>query len=300
MKFSKLELADAEILRPYFSSPDDEKYGRLCEYSFGSPFLWRGLYNVEFCVDSGVLFLRTRYEASAQIMYSVPMGGEGFAENLARLRAYTAGLGEALSLTSISEAALPEVLAACPGGIVTTDPDWYDYMYAASDLRDFPGRKYSKKRNHINKFLSLYPDWRIAPISDENTADAIAFIEADFAANPKEDYPAYIEGAKMSLDVLKNRDVYGFSGVLLYVGAQAVGVALGETRGDTLYVHTEKASTEIVGAYQMLVREYARFAGEHILFVNREEDDGVPGLRASKESYFPCALLKKYSVDVPL
>jgi hypothetical protein len=300
VKFSRLELSDAEILRPYFSSVDDEEYGRLCEYSFGSPLLWRELYNIEFCVEYGALFMRSRLENTARITYSTPMGGVSLADNIRRLKAYTASIGEPLLLTSVSDAALREVLAVCPNGVVTTDPAWYDYLYAAEDLREFAGRKYSKKRNHINRFLALYPDWRAETITAANTADAIAFIEADFAANPKEDYPAYTEGTRMSVDVLNNLETYGFSGIILYVEGQAAGVALGETGGDTLYVHTEKASTEIVGAYQILVREYVRSAGPGIAFVNREEDDGVPGLRASKESYFPCALLKKHSIDCPL
>ena len=70
--------------------------------------------------------------------------------------------------------------------------------------------------------------------------------------------------------------------------------------GDTLFIHIEKADREIFGAYQMLVSQFAQaYAGEGVSFLNREDDVGDPGLRTSKLSYHPVALLEKYVVTVP-
>ena len=41
------------------------------------------------------------------------------------------------------------------------------------------------------------------------------------------------------------------------------------------------------------------YAGEGVSFLNREDDVGDPGLRTSKLSYHPVALLEKYVVTVP-
>ena len=75
--------------------------------------------------------------------------------------------------------------------------------------------------------------------------------------------------------------------------------ALGEIIGDTLFIHIEKADRDYEGCYQMLVAQFAQqFAGEGVAFINREDDTGDPGLRTSKLSYHPVALLEKYTVTV--
>ena len=52
-------------------------------------------------------------------------------------------------------------------------------------------------------------------------------------------------------------------------------------------------------AYQMLVAQFAQqFAHEGVHFINREDDTGDLGLRTSKLSYHPVALLEKYTVTI--
>jgi hypothetical protein len=49
----------------------------------------------------------------------------------------------------------------------------------------------------------------------------------------------------------------------------------------------------------MLVNQFAKmFAAEGVTHINREEDDGVEGLRTSKLSYHPIELLDKYVVEL--
>ena len=66
-----------------------------------------------------------------------------------------------------------------------------------------------------------------------------------------------------------------------------------------LFVHIEKANREVQGAYQMLVAQFAqKYAGGEVAFLNREDDTGDLGLRTSKLSYHPVALLEKYLVTI--
>ena len=99
--------------------------------------------------------------------------------------------------------------------------------------------------------------------------------------------------------MLANFDLYGFLGGAVWVEDRIVAMALGEKQGDTLYVHIEKADVSYHGAYQMIVREFSRYAcTDEIGYINREDDAGDEGLRKSKLAWRPCGLLDKYLVHI--
>lgn len=75
-----------------------------------------------------------------------------------------------------------------------------------------------------------------------------------------------------------------------------VAFAVGEKIGDTLFVHAEKALTDVSGAYAVINRDFVRRFGTDVTYVNREDDADDAGLRKSKLSYFPVFMVKKYVV----
>ena len=52
------------------------------------------------------------------------------------------------------------------------DRDMYDYVYLSEDLINLKGRKYQKKRNHINKFKKRY-EWNYETITDDNVEECL-------------------------------------------------------------------------------------------------------------------------------
>jgi hypothetical protein len=294
LQFKQLTVDDIGALRPYFR----ENVPQICDGTIGTTFMWRDMAHTEFAVDGGVLYLKAHYE-HGRTSFAPPRGAANFADAVSHIAEHCRENALPLRFCPVVEPELTLLRELYPTANVYADDAWSDYLYNASDLRDFAGRRFQGQRNHCNRFAANYPDWRFAAIDETNRADARAFLESYMRDHPKQDFEAYDEGNLKALEVLDNFDEYTQVCGALYVDGAVVGVALGEIVGDTLYIHNEKALTDYAGAYPMLVREFARaFAVDPVAFVNREEDDGVEGLRISKASYHPIRLIEKYCVEV--
>ena len=102
------------------------------------------------------------------------------------------------------------------------------------------------------------------------------------------------------LDVLLNYGDYPFEGAVLRDGhGRIVAFTAGEVIGDTLVLHIEKMEHSISGAGETINNYFARYMlARHpeIVYINREDDSGDPGLRYAKQSYHPALMLRKYNV----
>lgn len=294
MNFKKLELEHIDLLRPYF----EHNLCRICDCTIGGTFIWRDLFKTEFAIVEGVLYLKVQY-LTGDIAFTPPRGDTGCEkETYGMIVSHCRGIGCVPRLCAVSEHRLEKIKDCYPGAKAFTDRAWSDYLYLSDDIKNLAGRKYSGQRNHINKFLRECPEWAFEPIGDGNLTQVRAFFER-YALEHVKDYPAYDEGNIKTLEVLDNLDTYKMFGGVLRVGENIIGAALGEIIGDTLFVHIEKSLTEYSGSYPMLVNQFAKmYAAGGVRYINREEDDGVEGLRTSKLSYHPTDLLDKYVVEL--
>lgn len=173
--------------------------------------------------------------------------------------------------------------------------DSHDYVYAIDDLADLKGKKFQPKRNHINRFLSEYPDVTVKPLTDETLPDAVAM------ANRWHQRRTAEEDTGMELVALNRAfdhwQELGMEGLVLYVGNQVVAMTMGSRLDEeTVDVHFEKADLDYPGAYAVINRAFARHIREKfsaVKFLNREEDMGIEGLRKAKLSYQPHHMVEK-------
>ena len=296
MEFSRLTLDKFETLKPYFT----DNQCRICDYTIGGTFMWRDYHKTEYAIQDGVLYLKIAYPSLAFAPPRVEGSGTVDAidayENIIE---YCALHKIAAQICSVSASVLEDIQAMYPGAKSQTDRAWSDYLYSGDDILTLAGRKYSGQRNHINRFEREHPVWSFESVTNENIGGVLDFFRK-YSQEHVKDYPAYTEGNIKAIEVLENWDLYGQSGGVLYVGGEVAGASIGETVGDTIYIHVEKASSEINGSYPVLMKQFANmYVADPIKFINREEDDGVEGLRVSKMSYHPLSILDKYFVYLP-
>ena len=290
MRLATLE--DLPLLRQYL--PKAGK--RLSTYSPALLTMWRDYFRLAIAEEAGTLLCRLAYDGGEDA-YLFPVGRDPMG-GIERLREEARREGRPLRFFGLDEGERDAVAARFRAAEIYYDRGESDYLYETAALSAFPGRRYGGQRNHLNRFSRLYPDHTVEAITEENARELLPFLD-EFAALHAE-RPLFREELAMTREVLENYRPYGMDGILLRVEGRPVAFACGRVIGDTLSVHIEKADVRVAGAYQKIVSAFSsRYDPSIVPYVNREDDMGSEGLRTSKLSYHPVALLEKWRVTVP-
>ncbi len=291
LNFQKLELDDIPSLRPYFQSNPQ----RIADLTLGSTFIWRDYFEYEYVIAADCLiFSMIIFEQHRA--YTVPVGLRR-EEALDLLEEHCRDIGEPLCFSIAGDMDLPFLSARYPEFNAVAERDYFDYLYEIQDLLKLEGGKHKATRNNINRFLRSTPDWRYEVISDDNI-DAVRAFAVEQERHIDRENGTLVEEAIKIREILDHMDLYEAFGGVLFVGDRVTGYSLAEIAGDTIFLHIEKADTNFRGVYQMLFTEFVKTFGNRpgITYINREDDAGDPGLRQSKMSYGPIALVAKYTV----
>ena len=292
LDFQPLTLEQLPQLRPFFGYSGS----RICDTTPGTVFISRDMYQTEWAVYDGSLYFKVDYPGLGPT-FTLPLGG-GRLEHFSQIAAYCCRRNMPISFYPVPKDELPRLQEFFPNSAAVAERDSFDYLYRAEDLKFFRGKKLGGQRNHVNKFLKTYGNWLFRPVTPEDIPELKRFLDR-YTSRWDKGAATFHEDIRKTHEVLDNFRAYDLLGGMLLVDGSIVGFSLGEVIGDTLFVHIEKADRDYEGCYQMLVAQYAQqFAGEGVSFLNREDDTGDPGLRTSKLSYHPVALLEKYTVTV--
>lgn len=290
MNFEPLTLEEIGAVRPLFQ----RLASRTCDYTVGSMFMWRDFFHIEYALEADTLFSRLRMEGESY--YYLPVSDD--VEGAIRCLLDEKPAGAPARFWTVPEEYVPLFTRTGRVTAITEQPDLFDYLYRAQDLAGLKGKKYSGQRNQISQFRRGFDTWEFKALEREDLGRVTAFFEEHYLRTAS-DFPFEREENAGVLEVLEKFDAFGMEGGCLIADGRVVGFSLHEIIGDTLYTHIEKADRTVKGAYQMLVNQAAAaFAGEGVLYINREEDMGDEGLRVSKQSYHPVKLLKKYKIEM--
>ena len=187
--------------------------------------------------------------------------------------------------------------AKTPGIHITPDRDNFDYVYKAQLLATLKGWRLDGKRGFIKKFRAQYP-FQYEPYRKEFEKDCLKLMESWLASRESVDPTARNEYEAVRI-FLDHWDALGAQGGIITVEGKLVAFSFGEKLNDTMFVvHFEKADPTYIGSYQMINQQFAEHcAAPGFLFINREQDMGLEGLRKAKQSYAPMKMIKKYTIQ---
>ena len=271
ISFKDIELQDKELITSYTQNSPR----RNCDLSFSNLCSWRFLYNTKFAIMDGFLLLK--FWANDELVEDAHPEGEPFC------------------LLGICSGMCSELEAFMPGKFqFTADRDYADYLYLRTDLATLAGKKFQSKRNHVNKFKRTY-NYEYTPITPDRIQECLD-LEAEWCkANNCDQHEGTGNERRALVYALHNFEELGLTGGILHVDGKIAAFTFGmPINQDTFGVHVEKADTSIDGAYAMINYEFANHIPEQYVYLNREEDLGIEGLRKAKLSYQPAIILEKY------
>ena len=271
------------------------KANKGCEYSFTNIRIW-GRQRAAF-VD-GFLVLFSQFDRKA--VYPFPVG-EGDIRPVLDAIIHDAKMrGIPCCITGLNEENVATLEQLYPGKFrFHCDRNAFDYVYNIDDLADLKGRKFQKKRNHLNRFRSLYPNWRVETLTPVNM-DAVREMAADWynarlEHDPQADFHLEQRALRRALD---RYDQLGLEGMVLYDGDRVIAFSIAsQLHEDTMDVHFEKAREDVDGAYTAINQAFSQYLRDkhlQIRYLDREEDMGIEGLRKAKLSYCPDHMVEKY------
>lgn len=288
--FRKMELSEKEYLNTYLQTSGRE----ACEFSFANLFLWG---RKKVAEQDGFLLLQSQFDGKT--VYFVPVGTGDLKGALDTIIHDAAARGIPCCLWALTEEDCRKVEELCPGTFsFYCDRDSFDYIYSIDDLADLAGRKFQKKRNHLNRFQQEHPEAEFLPLDENTRADAMALVEKWYedhiAADPNRDYHLEKRALRRAFDCYEQ---LGLEGLVLMEQGKALAFAMGSRLNrNTFDIHFEKALDWADGAYAAINRGFARYLREkypEVKWLNREDDLGIEGLRKAKLSYNPDHMVEK-------
>ena len=280
--------------RPVFASYMQDSQRQGCEYSFVNLYLW-GRQKVAFLHGHMVFFSQFNRKS----VYLFPVGTGDKKPVLDALIEDARDRGIPCRLVGLTQEDCALVEGLYPGKFrYHFDRDSFDYVYDIDDLAELKGRKFQRKRNHLNRFKDTHPEHTLEPITDENIHVAAQLVDTWYRLRQEADPHADFHMEKAALaKALRQREALGLEGLLLFDRGQALAMTMGSRLNeDTFDIHFEKALDAADGVYGAINNGFARYLREkypQVRWLNREDDMGLEGLRKAKLSYNPDHMVEK-------
>lgn len=283
LDLKKIKLEDKDWMTGYLNT----KMDKGCDMCFPNIYLWGRKYQTGYDIVNECLIYADLNDLNST---SFPIGKpEDVKQAILTLEEIFREMGKEFCLHLVSPSDFAMLEAWFPGKYkIEYERDIADYVYSSEKLIALSGKKYHGKKNHINKFKDLYPDWTYESITDENVEECFQMALKWRQLNGCEEDEEKRAEMCVTLNALRLLKELDLKGGLIRADGQVVAFSIGEELNpDMFVVHIEKAYSDIPGAYPIINQQFILHEASSYPYINREDDSGVPGLRKAKESYRP-------------
>jgi len=290
--FKPIELQDRHIFREIL----EQYQPHASEWTFTNFFIWRSLYRFQWSLYKDWLMVICR-EGEDGFYAMEPMGPSPGREAVIILLDWLLH-EKKVKYPRIERAdkALALELDGLRNLTIEESREHFDYVYLRDDLVALAGNKYRSKRNHINQLFRSY-HFEYEVLGQHHIEECLKLQEKWCLLKRCEEDLNLSSEWEAVREVLYHYNDLELTGGVVTVGKKVMAFTIGELLNDeTAVVHIEKADPDIPGLYQIVNQQFCEKAWEHVLYINREQDLGLSGLRVAKLSYYPHHFVEKYRI----
>ncbi|MBU4269080.1 MAG: DUF2156 domain-containing protein [Acidobacteria bacterium] len=287
--FSPVKLADRKIILPLLL--DNDVF--FCDYSFANLFMWGDIFRTSWFFHDERLWIYNGYDD----LMLMPIGKALSLPELVAVSDMLRREGKSGNFVLVDKDFVKANVDLADIFNVEIDLDNGDYIYSSQKLVDLLGNKLHKKRNLINQFLAVYPDFVSQPLQPSDLDACLELSEKWCRQRTCQelDFDHETSALKRALHNFRELELQGLKishgGVLF---AFSIFSRLSSNMAD---VHFEKFDPEIKGSGQVINWETAKNLYVKYKYINREQDLGIEGLRRAKKSYSPEYIVSAYFLE---
>lgn len=290
LRFHRLSLAD----RDAYQAVSLHSGRRNCNFTFANLVGWQFWFDTEVCIMADAVVLRCNF--GGERAYMLCTAG---VPSCSLLQALYDDSGGSLTIVNLEDdvASRLQQDARCQGLNLAVTPhrNQYDYIYRRDALAALQGGRLKAKRNHVNKFVSEHPGYRYLPLDPSMFDDCrrLAALWREERGDVNPEYGDVISAEHRVMEtVFAQWDSLDMLGGSIWIDGRMVAFTYGAAvTDDTFDVCVEKADRAVDGIFSVVCQQFCAHLPERYIYVNREEDMGMEGLRKSKLSYHPEILL---------
>ena len=306
--YKAIGFEDLDTVRSYLRWEDVQG----CEWSGINLLTWNR-YGLEYAIVEGHLVLRFIYDGQYTHTMPLPPVPEGvehprlaeadkgcLAHVVQTLREECFALQQPFSITNLNQWQRDFLEQAFPGEFEFSEPmtERYDYICLRENIIALEGKEMRPKRQHLYQFPRFYPEHEYRPLEPTMFPECLRLLQhwsdnAEALGHIQENDSKVMERESIGY-VFNHWQEFGAIGGALYVDGKMVAFTYGvPINGNTFDLCVEKGDIAYKGVYTVVRHEFMKQIPEQYIYINLEEDMGLPGLRRAKSSYHPAYQIQK-------
>ncbi|MGM0607805.1 MAG: DUF2156 domain-containing protein [Candidatus Muiribacteriota bacterium] len=265
----------------------------ISEFNFINLFVWGEFYDFEWTDYEGRILIYNNYD---NIIY-MPQGKPLKVKQLLEISDYFKKENKSGDFTFAGNPWVKENSREVSKYFeIKEEPAYFDYVYLTEKLVKLKGKKLNKKKNLISQFKRKNENYEVKKLTSEDSQEAVKLSKKWCKTKFSDD-----RGIDIEMEALKNI-FNNFNNI----SAEALGIFINDNleafavfsplNKETYDVHFEKYNVKFKGIAQYINNQTAEYLKDKCVYINRESDMGIAGLKKNKRSWAPEKMIKTYSL----